>query len=85
VECGGAKQCTLADDKEGSAFPTVVVVKLDFIACETRTMLALGDSRPARLLMAVRQGEVAPLCAEVNRHQGCLEYLPAHTLQLPTH
>jgi hypothetical protein len=41
-------------------------------------MLALGDSGPAPLLMAVRQGEVAPPCAEVNRHQGCLEHLSAH-------
>jgi hypothetical protein len=55
-----------------SAFPTAAVVELKFVAHGTRTMLALGDSGLVPLLMAVRQGEVAPPCAEVNRHQGCL-------------
>jgi hypothetical protein len=41
-------------------------------------MLALGDSGPVPLLIAVRHGEVAPPCAEVNHHQGCLEHLLAH-------
>jgi hypothetical protein len=74
AKCGGAKKCTLVDD-EGSAFPTATAVELKSIAHATLTMLALGDSRPTRLPMAVRQGEVAPLCVEVNRHQGCLEHL----------
>ena len=69
AECGGAKQCVLTDDKEGSAFPTVAIVELEFVAHETRTMLALGDNEPAWLLMVVRLGEVAPPCAVVNRHQ----------------
>ncbi|AQK89561.1 Zinc finger CCCH domain-containing protein 58 [Zea mays] len=43
-------------------------------------MLALGDSGPVPLLMAVQQGEVAPPCAEVNRHHGCLEHSPTHLL-----
>ena len=61
-----------------SAFPTAAAVELKFVARGTRTMLALGDSGLVPLLMAIRQGEVAPTCAEVNRHQGCLEHLPAH-------
>jgi hypothetical protein len=59
-ECGGAKQCALIDDKEGSAFPTIATLELEFVAHETRTMLALGDSGLAWLLMVIRQGEVAP-------------------------
>ena len=47
-------------------------------------MLALGDSGPMPLLMAVRQGEVAPPCAEVNRDQGCLEHLPTHLPRSPS-
>jgi hypothetical protein len=47
-------------------------------------MLALGDSGPEPLLMAVRQGEAAPPCAEVNRHQGCLEHLSAHLPHSPS-
>jgi hypothetical protein len=47
-------------------------------------MLAVGDSGPVPLLMAVRQGEVVPLCAEINRHQGCLEHLPAHIPHSPS-
>jgi hypothetical protein len=41
-------------------------------------MLALGDSGLVPLLMVGRQGKVATPCAEVNRHQGYLEHLPAH-------
>jgi hypothetical protein len=67
AECRGAKQCTLADD-EGSTFPTAAAVELKFIARGTHTILALGDSGPTPLLMAVRQGEVTPPCAEVNWH-----------------
>jgi hypothetical protein len=77
AEYGGAKQCALVDD-EGSAFPTVSVIELKFVARGTRTMLALGDSGTMPLLMVVRQGKVAPPCAEVNCHQGYLEHLPAH-------
>jgi hypothetical protein len=80
AECGGTRQCALADDKEGSTFTTAATVELEFVARGTRTMLALRDSGPTRLLMAVRQGEVAPPCAEVNRHQGCLEHLSAHPM-----
>ena len=47
-------------------------------------MLALGDSGPVPLLMAVRPGEVAPPCAEINRHQGCLEHLSAHIPHSPS-
>jgi hypothetical protein len=47
-------------------------------------MLALGDSGPVLLLMAFRQGEVVPPCAEVNRHQGCLEHLSAHPPHSPS-
>jgi hypothetical protein len=64
-ECSGAKQCALADD-EGSAFHTAAVVELKFVARGTHIMLALGDSGPMTLLMADRQGEVAPPCVEVN-------------------
>jgi ABC-type tungstate transport system permease subunit len=54
AECGGARQCTLADDKEGSAFPTAAGVELESVACGTGTMFALGDSGTTQLLMAVR-------------------------------
>jgi hypothetical protein len=47
-------------------------------------MLALGDSGPVPLLMVVGQGDVAPPCAEVNHHQGCLEHLPAHLPHSPS-
>jgi hypothetical protein len=47
-------------------------------------VLALGDSGSVPLLMAGRQGEVAPPCAKVNRHQGCLEHLPAHLSHSPS-
>jgi hypothetical protein len=76
ADCGGAKQCALTNYK-GSAFPTVAAEELKFIARGTHTILALGDNGLARLLMAVRQGEVAPLSVEVNHYQGCLEHLPA--------
>jgi hypothetical protein len=61
-----------------SAFPTAAAVELKFVAHRTRTVLALEDSGPVPLLMVVRQREVTPPCAEVNRHQGCLEHLPAY-------
>jgi hypothetical protein len=73
------------DDKKGSAFPTAAVVELEFVARGTSTMLALGDSGLAHLLMVVRLDEVAPPCAEVNCHQGYLECLSAHLLQSSTH
>jgi hypothetical protein len=85
AECSGAKQCALTDNKEGSAFLTTTVVELEFVAHGTRTMLALGDNGPTRLLMVVRLGEVVPLCAEVNHHQGCPERLSAHLLQSSAH
>jgi hypothetical protein len=44
VECGGARQCALADDKEGTTFPTASAVELEFVARGTRTMLTLGDT-----------------------------------------
>jgi hypothetical protein len=47
-------------------------------------MLALGDSDPVLLLIAVQQGEVVPPCIEVNRHQGCLEHSPAHLPHSPS-
>jgi hypothetical protein len=68
----------------GGAFPTAAAVELKFVVRETRTMLALGDSGPVPLLMAVRQGEVTPPCAEVNCHQGCLEHPPAHLPHSPS-
>jgi hypothetical protein len=83
AECGGAKQCALADN-EGSAFPTATALELKFVARRTRTMLALGDSGSVPLLMADRQGEVAPPCVAVNRHQGCLEHLSAHLSHSPS-
>lgn len=48
------------DDKKGSAFPTPAAVELEFVARGTSTMLALGDSGLAQLLMVVRLGEVVP-------------------------
>jgi hypothetical protein len=57
---------------------------LKFVTRGTRTLLALGDSGLTPLLMAVRQGKVAAPCAEVNRHQGCLEHLPAHLPHSPS-
>jgi hypothetical protein len=65
AECGGAKKCTLADNK-GAAFPTAAIVELKFVARGTRTMLALGDSSSVPLLTVVRQGEVMPLYVEAN-------------------
>jgi hypothetical protein len=59
-------------------FPVVTIIELKFATRGTRTMLALGDSGPTRLVMAAEQGELAPPCAKVNRHHGCLEHLPAH-------
>ena len=85
AECGGAKQCAPTDNKEGSAFLTTTVVELEFVARGTRTMLALGDNGPTRLLMVVRLGKVVPPCAEVNHHQGCPERLSAHLLQSSAH
>jgi hypothetical protein len=47
-------------------------------------MLALGHSGLVPLLMADQQGEVAPPCAAINRHHGCLEHLPAHLSHSPS-
>jgi hypothetical protein len=53
TKCGGTKHCAFADD-EGSAFHTVVVVELKFVARETRTIYArTWRQRPER------QGEFA--------------------------
>jgi hypothetical protein len=64
--------------------PTAAAIELKFVTRGTRTMLALGDSGPVPLLMAGQQGEVAPPCAEVNRHQGCLEHLSVHLSHSPS-
>jgi hypothetical protein len=60
VECGGARQCVPAGDKEGSDSPTAAAAELEVVARGKNTMLAPEDSSGSvRLLVAVPRGEVA--------------------------
>jgi hypothetical protein len=60
AECGGARQCVPAGDKEGSDSPTVAAAELEIAARGKNTMLAPEDSSGlARLLVVVPRDEVA--------------------------
>jgi len=59
AESDGARQCVPAGDKEESCSHIAGAAELEFAAHEKNTMLAPEDnSRLARLLVAVRPGEV---------------------------
>jgi hypothetical protein len=44
AECGGARQCVHAGDKEGSDFPTAAAAELEVAARGKNTMLVPEDS-----------------------------------------